>query len=147
MNEKLDEFELNIGLPENVLPGSREEFRSYLNMDITVLEKLSQQQCANIAYRLVQFSVYIQRCLNREKAKSKTLTKKIDSIIGPKINQYSGPWNLQRASAILDDDAAKALNSEIIESEARQERLEFVASGIKNLADQMKSIQFAKREV
>lgn len=117
-------------------------------MDVTVLDKLDQATCANISYRLIQYSLYIQRCLNREKAKSKTLLNRINKIIAPLIGNYNtrSGWDLQRAAAISDNDAAAKLNSAINESEARQERLEFVATGIKNLADQMKTIQFSKRE-
>lgn len=117
-------------------------------MDISIVEKLDFNTCANISYRLIQFSLYIQRCLNREKAKGKTLIKKINAMIAPGINNYysKGGWDLQRAAAIEDNDATRSLSSAITESEARQERLDFVATGIKNLADQMKTIQFSKRE-
>lgn len=142
----LDKYEFETGLPENIMPGSKEEFQNYLTMDSVVLEKLDYQQCANISYRLIQFSIYIQRCLNREKAKAKVLNKKINSAIAPIINQYKGSWELQRAAAIADNTATVAWSSELGESEARQERLEFVATGFKNLADQMKTIQFSKRE-
>lgn len=144
----LDEFEGTVGVPVNILPGSPDEFKRYLSMDITSLEKLDQKDCANIGYRLIQFSLYIQRSLNREKGKTKILTKKINSIIAPNMSNYNSRsgWDLQRAAAIEDNDAAKSLSSAITESEARQERLEFVATGIKNLADQMNKIQFSKRE-
>jgi hypothetical protein len=142
----LDAYEFDIGLPDNVIPGSKDEFKNYLTMDITALEKMTGTQCANISYRLTQFSLYIQRCLNREKAKAKTLNKKINAIIAPKMKQYSGPWEIQIASAVGDDTAAVALSSELSQSQARQERLEFVSSGIKSLSEQMKTIQFSKRE-
>lgn len=142
----LDQYESEIGLPSNIVPGSKDEFQTYLVMNITDLEKLDYKECANISYRIIQFSIYIQRCLNREKAKGKILIKKINKIIAPKINQYKGSWDLQRCAAVEDDTAASALNSELSESEARQERMEFVATGFKNLADQLKTIQFSKRE-
>lgn len=145
-DEILDKFESDTGLPTNILPGSKEEFQSYLSMDTTHLDKLDYKECANISYRLIQFSIYVQRCLNREKAKSKILVKKINTMIASRIDEYRGSWDIQRCAAIADNTAATALSSELTESEARQERLEFVASGFKNLADQMKTIQFSKRD-
>jgi len=144
--ELLNQFENNIGLPRNIRPGNPEELEKYLSMDANILDKLDMKECANISYRLVQYSLYMQRCLNAEKSTSKMLIKKIDGIIAPVINNYKGAWNMQRAAAIEDNDAAKTLNSALSESEARQERLEFVATGFKNLADHMRNLQFSKKD-
>lgn len=143
--EMINSFESNLGLPENILINNTDEYKKYLSMDISQLEKLDIKDCANISYRLSQFALYIQRALNREKALARTIKNKINKIIAPRINQYSGSWDLQRASAISDNDAAQLLSDELIESESRQDSLEYVSSGIKDLAGHMKNIQFAKR--
>jgi hypothetical protein len=140
----LDSFEQKIGLPPNTLDNI-DEYKTYLSMNITQLDKLDIRDCANISYRLSQFSLYIQRSLNREKAKCKIIKNKINKIIAPNINQYSGSWDLQRVSAIMDNDVSESLNEEFIESEAKQESLEYISSAIKELANHMKNLQFAKR--
>lgn len=142
-NEVLDEYENKIGLPPNIL-NNHEEYKHYLQMDIRELEKLTPTECAAISYRLNQFAIYIQRNLNKEKAKSRVLNNKLYSIIAPKINQYYGAWDMQKAAAIKDNDAANAINNELIETQQKEDRLEFVATGIKNLADNIKSLQFTK---
>lgn len=142
----VDDFELKIGLQPNILPGDPEEFKKYLVMDVTQIEKLDSKDCANISYRLGQFSLYIQRSLNKEKAISRILTHKINKMISRNINQYSGAWNMQRAAAIADNDAAATLSDQLVESEIKQDSLEYVSSGLKELANQMKNIQFSKRE-
>lgn len=141
----LDTFELRLGLPENVL-SDKEEYKKYLSMDISQLEKLDNKECANISYRLSQFSLYIQRSVNRQKALSRTLENKINSIIGPKINQYAGAWNMQRASAIADNDVTQQLNEQLIESQTKQDSLEYVSNGLKELANHMKNLQYVRRD-
>ena len=144
MDDNLDLFEDKIGLPKNIL-NNHEQYGLYLDMTIEDLEKLTPTDCANIGYRLAQFALYIQRMVNKEKAKAKMLNHRIISIIAPNIRQYSGSWDIQKAAAIKDNDAANKYQSELIVSEVKLDRLDFVATGIKNLADQMKSLQFSKQ--
>ena len=66
----LDEYEQSIGLPQynnDALPA--DELNTYLTMSRDSIEKLSPKDCAQIAYRLSQFSFHIQRTLNRELAR------------------------------------------------------------------------------
>lgn len=141
----LDEFESKLGLPLNVIPGTEEELKQYLSMDISTIEKLTYETCAHITYRISQYAIYIQRCLNRQNALEKNLLHKIDNIIAPKISQYGGNWNMQRVSAILDNDAAKELDAQLNLTRQRIENLQFVSNGLKELASNMKNIQFTKR--
>ena len=67
----LDEYEKGLGLP--TYQGnqfSNEELEHYFSMDRKVLEKLTPQDCGEIAYRLGQFSFHVQRSINRELARS-----------------------------------------------------------------------------
>lgn len=146
MNNILNEFELKIGLSLNIIPGTEEELKKYLTMDISILEKLTYETCANITYRLAQYALYIQRCLNRQNALEKDLIHKIDNIIAPRISQYSGNWTMQRVAAILDNDVSRELDSQLNITRQRIENLQFVANGIKELANNMKNIQFTKKD-
>lgn len=132
-------------LPYNQLPGNQEEFKRYLSMDIAELEKLDTRDCANITYRLGQFAIYVQRCLNQEKSRSRVINNKIMSIIAPKINQYYGAWDMQKVAAIQDNDVAQKLSEELLECEVKQDDLEYVSKGITELANYMKNLQFSKK--
>lgn len=132
-------------LPYNQLPGNQEEFKKYLSMDISELEKLDTRDCANITYRLGQFAIYIQRCLNQEKSRSRVINNKIMSIIAPKINQYYGAWDMQKVAAIQDNDVTQKLNEELLECEVKQDDLEYVSKGVTELANYMKNLQYARR--
>lgn len=140
----LDTYEKKLGLPSNILD-DHESFKSYLNMDISQLEKLDAAQCSYICYKLSQLSLYLQRILNREEAMSRTLKNKINSIIAKKVTDYpQRSWELQRAAAISDNDVTQQLQVELIESEAKQDSLKNLSLGIRDMADHMKTIQYAK---
>ena len=60
----LDEYEQSIGFnsyKEDALPAT--ELNEYLTMSRDVIEKLTPEDCAQIAYRLGQFSFHIQRTI------------------------------------------------------------------------------------
>jgi len=142
----LDDFESKLGLPPNILPGEVDEFRSYLDMNLEIIEKLNYQKCAAISYRLSQFALYIQRCLNKQKAYAKRLNYEIDKIACPIMNQYSGNWTSQKISAIQDNDVTKNYAEKLVNCEERIERLEDISKRITELSHSMKNIQFTKRE-
>jgi hypothetical protein len=143
--EDLQAFETRIGLPFNSVD-DHEEFKTYLHMGVNELEKLQYADCANIGYRLVQFSIYIQRCLNLEKSKARMLGHRINKAIAPNIGQYKGSWEMNRYRAIANDDAVSQLQEILIKIEQRIDALEFVSGGIKALSDHIKNVQFTKRK-
>ena len=64
----LDEYENGLNLPNYQIAISAfgaEEINQYLSMNRDVIEKLSPEDCAQIAYRLGQYSLYMQRTINR----------------------------------------------------------------------------------
>ena len=64
----LDEYESSIALPKySAQYGvSESEINQYLTMTRDELEKISPEDCAQISYRLAQFSFHVQRTINRD---------------------------------------------------------------------------------
>ena len=78
----LDEYEQSIGLPKyspTLLP--EEELNTYLTMDRNALEKLGPEDCAQISYRLGQYSFHLQRTVNRELARLNWAEEKIKEVL------------------------------------------------------------------
>ena len=147
LNEYLDEFETEIGLPPSLVINNKEEFNHYLNMNIMDLEKMDSIGCGNVAYRLTQFSLHIQRILNKENAKKRMLENRINGFICKTVGQF--PYikgELARAAAISENDAAKKLDDELLKCDIKIEELTYLSSGIQKLSDQLKNLQFSKRE-
>ena len=62
----LDEYESSIGLPASSNNSeSSQELNQYLSMSRDVIEKLTPEDCFQMAYRLGQMAFHIQRILNR----------------------------------------------------------------------------------
>lgn len=142
----LDEYEQSIGLPEykgDVL--SSDELNTYLTMSRDAIEKLSPEDCAQIAYRLGQFSFHIQRTLNRELARFNWADETIKETIADELNNYKGYGYIEKSGqAIKHNDKALSLNNIKKYAKQRSDRLSYLANGVKNLSDIILSIQKTK---
>lgn len=139
----LDEYEQSIGMPvykNDVLPES--ELNEYLTMNRDILEKLGPEDCAQISYRLGQFSFHIQRTINREIARYNWAEELIKETIADELNNYKGYGYAEKAGqAIKHNDRALSLNNIKKFAKQRSDRLSYLANGIKNLSDILLSIQ------
>lgn len=139
----LDEYEKSIGLSvysADILPAT--ELNEYLTMNRNVLEKLSPEDCAQISYRLAQFSFHIQRTLNREIARYNWAEENIKEIIADEINNYKGYGYVEKSiQAIKHNEKAQSLNNIKKFAKQRSDRLSYIANGVKNLSDILISIQ------
>lgn len=142
----LDEYENALGLPTyspQILPET--ELNEYLTMNRSSLEKLSPEDCAQISYRLGQFSFHIQRTLNRENARYNWAEESIKEVIADEINNYKGYGYLEKSTqAIKHNDKANNLNKIKKYAKQRLDRLTYIASSVKNLSDILLSIQKMK---
>lgn len=142
----LDDYENSIGLPKytaELLP--EKELNEYLTMNRDVLEKLSPEDCAQISYRLAQFSLHVQRTLNRENARHNWAEETMKETIADEINNYKGYGYMEKSSqAIKHNDKASSLNKIKKYAKQRSDRLTYISSCIKNLSDIMLSIQKTK---
>ena len=142
----LDEYESSIGLPTysaQFLPET--ELNTYLTMNRDEIEKLSPEDCAQISYRLAQFSLHTQRTINRENARLNWAEESIKETIADEINNYKGSGYLEKSSqAIKHNEKASALNKIKKYAKQRSDRLTYISSSIKNLSDILLSIQKTK---
>lgn len=142
----LDEYEKSIGLSQynpNAVP--EEELESYLTMNRNEIEKVTPDDCIQIAYRLGQFSFHVQRSLNREISRMNWADETIKEVIADEINNYKGYGYIEKSlQAIKHNDKASALNKIKKYAKQRSDRLQYLANGIKNLSDIMLSVSKTK---
>jgi hypothetical protein len=142
----LDEYENTIGLSEysqSVI--NNEEINKYTTMNRDEIEKLNPEDCAQISYRLSQFSFYLQRTLNREIARYNWAEESIKEVIADEINNYKGYGYIEKSlQAIKHNEKASGLNNIKKYAKQRSDRLQYLANSIKNLSDVMLSIQKTK---
>jgi len=145
-DEILDEYEHGLGIPKyQEWSMDENELNEYLTMSRNEIEKLSPEDCAQISYRLGQFSFFVQRSSNREQARYNWAEETIKSVIADEINSYKGYGYLEKSSQAIKHNE-KAYNLQKISKYAKQrlDRLLYLAASIKNLSDIMISIQRLK---
>lgn len=142
----LDEYEKEIGLgtyASNIF--SEEELNTYFQMSRNHIEKLTPEQCVEIAYRLGQFALHVQRTLNRENARIHWAEENIKETIADELNNYKGYGYIEKSSqAIKHNERASKLNQIKKYATQRSDRLQFVANSIKNLSDIMMTVSKTK---
>jgi hypothetical protein len=138
----LDEYETSVGMPKYVSDSMPEsELNDYLTMSRDSLEKLTVEDCGQIAYRLGQFAFHIQRTINRETARFNWAEETIKEIIADDINNYKGYGYVEKSSqAIKHNDKAASLQKIKKYAKQRSDRLTYIASSVKNLSDILLSI-------
>lgn len=139
----LDEYESGLGLPNYIATGlPSEELNEYLTMPRDVIEKVTPDQCGEIAYRLSQFAFHIQRTINREIARHNWADDKIKEVIADEINTYKGYGYVEKSlQAIKHNSMANSLNKIKRYAKQRMDRLSYIANTLKNLSDIIISIQ------
>lgn len=142
----LDEYEQTIGFEKyksDLFPEA--ELQQYLVMNRDDLERLTPEDCAQIAYRLGQFSFHVQRTLNREIARVNWSEETIKDVIADEVNNYKGYGYIEKSlQAIKNNDKAASLNKIKKYAKQRSDRLQYLAGNIKNLSDILLSIQKIK---
>lgn len=142
----LDEYEGSIGLSKYVAEALPEtELNEYLTMPRDALEKLTVDDCGQIAYRLAQFAFHLQRTINRENARINWAEDTIKEVIADDINNYKGYGYIEKsAQAIKHNDKANTLNKIKKYAKQRSDRLTYLSSAVKNLSDILISVQKSK---
>lgn len=142
----LDEYEGSIGLSKYVAEALPEtELKEYLTMPRDALEKLTVDDCGQIAYRLAQFAFHLQRTINRENARINWAEDTIKEVIADDINNYKGYGYIEKsAQAIKHNDKANTLNKIKKYAKQRSDRLTYLSSAVKNLSDILISVQKSK---
>jgi hypothetical protein len=143
----LDEYEKTLSLPEYGIgcAVTETEINQYLSMTRDEVEKLTPEDCAQIAYRFSQFAFYVQRSLNREIARYNWADEGIKETIADEINNYKGYGYIEKSlQAIKHNDKASSLNSIKKYAKQRIDRLSYIANNIKNLSEVILSVQKTK---
>lgn len=140
----LDEYEKSLGLGKySESQGfAEDELNNYFGMNRDAIEKLTPEDCAQIAYRLAQYAFFIQRTINRELARYNWADESIKEVIADELNSYKGYGYVEKSlQAIKHNDKATGLNSIKKYAKQRVDRLSYLANNIKNLSDVIMSVQ------
>ena len=142
----LDDYETSNGLPKIKDPGTEEELQQYLTMNRDIVEKLTVEQCGNIAYRIKQYAFYMQRLYNRERGRLLWAATQLNKEVSAKIHNYDQFMKYPNKVACIarDDSHVKNLYNIHTHSKQRMQRLTYLSNSIKDMGDTLLSLQRAK---
>lgn len=142
----LDEYEKGIGISlYSPVSLPEDELNTYLSMNRDQIEKLTPEDCAQIAYRLGQFAFHLQRTANREIARYNWADETIKEVIADELNQYKGYGYIEKsAQAIKHNEKATMLNNIRKYAKQRIDRLSYLANSVKHLSDIILAVQKTK---
>jgi hypothetical protein len=133
----LDDYEGECGLPQLKNPCNKEELEQYFSMTRDQIEKLSNEDCGQIAYRLSQFAFHLQRLNNREHARLAWANAKLNDSIASEVGGFDKFMKHEMKISLLkqNNSAVKSVADILTYAEQRIQRLNFLSASIKNLAD------------
>lgn len=143
----LDEYENSVGFTSYDTHNkfSDDELNLYFTMNRDSIEKLTPEDCAQIAMRLSQYALFIQRTLNREIARHNWAEETIKETIADEINNYKGYGYIEKSlQAIKHNDKANSLNKIKKYAKQRMDRMSYIANNVKNLSDILLAVQKTK---
>lgn len=144
LDKALDEYECRAGLPAFLEKSLHKDIEKYLSMSRDQMEKLTIQDCAEIAVVISSFSFHLQRCLNRENSRVNWASNKLKEIISGKENQYRGSWDSQFNQAVQENSFTRKLLKLKNYSQQRSDRLTFLSSAAKHLSEMYMNLQRSK---
>ena len=139
----LDEYESSIGLPASSNNSeSSQELNQYLSMSRDVIEKLTPEDCFQMAYRLGQMAFHIQIILNREIARHNWAEDTLKLAVADDISNYKGYGYMEKLyQAIKNNEKANGLHKIQKYAKQRMDRLSYLSNSLKNLSDIIIAIQ------
>ena len=140
----LDEYESSLGLPVFDSEFYDSGVKKYMQLSRTQIEKLTIDECAEIALLLASLSFHVQRSYNREVARVNWATQILKVTVAGRESAYRGSWESQFNQAVKEDTYATKIEQIKRYAQHRADRLTYIASSIKNISDIFLSVQKAK---
>jgi hypothetical protein len=140
----LDEYEKGLGLPEFNESHEDDTVKSYLTMQRSQLEKLTPEDCAEIAIIMDSFAFYLQQALNRETARVGWASSRLKEMMAGRESQYTGSWDSQFHQAVKGNDFARGLLQIQRYAQQRVDRITYLATSIKSRSGLFMNLQRAK---
>lgn len=143
VEELLDEYEKEIGLPPRI---SRE--CKYLEMTEEEIRNLTPESASEIGCVLDDFSVHLQRHMNKHAARAVWAEENIKLIVANESKNYNISYYEEKKYLIIaNHELALRLHKIQTNSRLVMERLAFLPKRIENFSSKLDKLSFAKRKV
>lgn len=86
MDKLLAEYDKEAGLQDTT--DAYKDVEEYLQYNIEIIERLTSENCFEIAARLIQYAIHLQRLINKESCRMKWCNAIIERVCAREWNNY-----------------------------------------------------------
>lgn len=143
--DKLNDYITQLGLG-NVQYSS--EVERALSFSATELRGLTSEECGIYASKLQQFAFYLQMQYNRNKNVARWINQNLTKVIASEGSNYGDSFTKYetiKASVVVNNSYASALEKLHDEFYSKQEELDFLANRVSAMAKTLSDLQYTKR--
>lgn len=141
LNEELELYEKNLGLEK----WQNTTAPIYLNISIEDLRKKPNEELSEAVYLLAQYSLNIQRAINRNKAWQRWGYSKIDQLACENFDKIGNSgWQERMLIAKNGGESSKKMQAFLLKISMRIDRLHGIVDHIKLIMDSIRDIKFSK---
>lgn len=125
-----------------------EEIWEYIRLNREQMQKLSANDCAEIAFILRQQALFVQMKLNKITACTKSIMYDMDMMIAPQLREYDKfvKYEERRLLATRENDVLIKMSAQLNDLEQKKEALEYVGQRLENMSMSMNDIRRTKYE-
>jgi hypothetical protein len=145
-NTLLDNIEKQLGLI--ALPKEpnldKNEINKIMELSRTELEALSTEDCEYGSYLVSQYSMFVQRHINRLNAIKIWAENELKQIVASAFDTHTGPWEMREPKIVNENSAAKKLKDMSIFAEQQLARLDNIPRRLDALSSRLDGLKFSK---
>lgn len=148
VQKKLDDFIKDLeAKTENLLPINNplnSEIEEALNLTYDQLRAISRDECYILSYKLLQYSVYIQKLKNRYANIKRWADNNINIMIGLEASNYGNTYTKfeeKKLLVIANNEYAKVLNQIWLKYGALENELEEISNRVNYISKALQEIK------
>lgn len=144
----LDKYEAKFGLEplaSALNDNTENEATRLLNIPPDELKRMNSIECAEAAFILEQYALYLQRAVNSAQSRANWAEARINRLVGNILHQQPG-YNHQerRIQAICIDDAARETEAIRADAQLKADRIAYIAGRVSTLSNRMSELGYRK---
>lgn len=148
VQKKLDEFIKELDVKTQILlpinNPLNSEIEEALNLSYDQLRSIAREECYILSYKLLQYSVYIQKIKNRYSNIKRWADSNINIMIGKESGNYGNTYTKfeeKKLLVIANDEYAKALYQIWLKYGALENELDEVSNRINYISKSLQEIK------
>lgn len=126
-----------------------QEIDNLINMSDRELDKLTPDECMKASFSCLQYSIVIQKAINRAKAVKSYCSRNLGLIVAKEYGNYKGekymPFEVIKAKVVLSNSYASKLDEYVNQQDLKLSTLEDMVKHAQNMSFIFKNLSYSKK--